>query len=290
MKILGIETSCDETSASIVKDGRDIISLITLSQIDVHKQYGGVFPEMAAREHLKNIIPVTHQCFEKAKIKPGNIDFIAVTIGPGLPPSLLIGVQIAKSLAYVWNKPIYGMSHIKAHIYANWLERNFEDKKVFPALCLVVSGGHTLLVLMKSHREFKALGETRDDAAGEAFDKVARLLGLGYPGGPIISKLAEKGNRKAFDLPRPMIDTEDFDFSFSGLKTAVLRIVKEKECCSKSEKKSLDSKFVKDMAASFEQAVVDTLVIKSLKAAQKFKPKSLMLSGGVAANGILGIH
>jgi N6-L-threonylcarbamoyladenine synthase len=201
------------------------------------------------------------------------IDLITVTIGPGLIPSLLVGTNFAKALAYNWQKPIMGINHIEGHIYANWLNDSAIE---FPVLCLVVSGGHSQLVLMKDHGKYQLLGETRDDAAGEAFDKVAKLLGLGYPGGPIISQRAQEGNPQAFDLPRPMINSKDFDFSFSGLKTAVLYEVKKG--------KRLSPKYINDMAASFQQAVIDVLVKKTIKAAKTFKVSTVILSGGVAAN------
>lgn len=273
MIILGIETSCDDTGIALVKgsqQGCRILSNVVSSQIKIHAPYGGVVPNLAGRAHLKNIQPCLKQALKQAN-QP-KIDLIAVTIGPGLIPSLLVGVNFAKTLAYAWQKPIIGINHIEAHIYANWLETG----PVFPALCLVVSGGHTQLILAKGHGEYKLLGQTRDDAAGEAFDKVAKLLNLGYPGGPIISQRAKKGNPQAIDLPRPMINSKDFDFSFSGLKTAVLYKTREKNKISQS--------FINDMAASFQQAVIDVLVNKTIKAAKKYRVKTVILSGGVAAN------
>ncbi len=270
MIILGIETSCDDTSVAVVKDG-SILSSVVSSQIKVHAPYGGVVPNLAARAHLENIKPVLDEAMKKA----GNpeIDCIAVTKGPGLIPSLLVGVNFAKALAYNWKKPIVGINHLEGHLYANLISNPEID---FPALCLIVSGGHTQLILMKDHGKYQLLGETRDDAAGEAFDKVAKLLGLGYPGGPIISKRAEKGSIDAFDLPRPMINSKDFDFSFSGLKTAVLYQVKKEE--------KLTQEYINNMSASFEKAVVDVLISKTIKAAKNYKAKSIMISGGVAAN------
>ena len=278
MIILGIETSCDDTSIALVEKntkGFKILSNIVSSQIKIHAAYGGVVPNLAAREHLKNIEPCLKQALKEAK-NP-KIDLIAVTAGPGLIPSLLVGVNFTKALAYNWQKPIIGINHIEGHIYANWLD-NLNSNLNFPILALVVSGGHTQLVLIEGHGEYELLGETRDDAVGEAFDKVAKLLGLGYPGGPIISQRAEKGNPKKFNLPRPMINRQDFDFSFSGLKTAVLYEVK------KQNPKKINDKYINDMAASFQQAAIDVLINKTIKAAKKYDVKNIILSGGVAAN------
>jgi len=276
MTILGIETSCDDTSIALVKknaEGFKILSNVVSSQIKIHAAYGGVVPNLAAREHLKNIEPCLKQALKEAK-NP-DIDLIAVTNGPGLIPSLLVGVNFAKALAYSWQKPIIGINHVKGHIYANWLDN---PKIEFPVLALVVSGGHTQLVLMKEHDQYNLLGETRDDAAGEAFDKVAKLLGLGYPGGPIISERAEKGDSQKFNLPRPMIHRQNFDFSFSGLKTAVLYEVK------KQNPEKINDQYINDMAASFQQAAIDVLVYKTIKAAKEYRVKNVILSGGVAAN------
>jgi N6-L-threonylcarbamoyladenine synthase len=282
MIILGIEISCDDTGIALIEGnqrGCRILSNVVSSQVKIHAPYGGIVPNLAARAHLENIKPCLEEALKEAK-KP-KIDLMAVTIGPGLIPSLLVGINFAKALAYSWPKPITGINHIEGHIYANWLPRDSSpsvqnDRKIqFPILCLVVSGGHTQLILMKGHGDYKLLGETRDDAAGEAFDKVAKLLNLGYPGGPIISQKAQKGNPQSFDLPRPMLNSDDFDFSFSGLKTAVLYLVKDK---------TLAPKYINDMAASFQQAVIDVLVNKTIKAAKKYEVKTVMLSGGVAAN------
>lgn len=270
MIILSIETSCDDTGIALIEKnskGLKILSNVVSSQIKIHAPYGGIVPNLAARAHLENIKP----CLEKALKLAGNpkIDLIAVTIEPGLIPSLLVGINFAKALAYAWQKPIVEINHLEGHIYANWL---INPKIDFPAICLVVSGGHTQLILMKGHGKYKLLGETRDDAAGEAFDKVAKLLNLGYPGGPIISQKAQKGDPQSFDLPRPMINSKDFDFSFSGLKTAVLYKVKK------------GKPNVNDMSASFQQAVIDVLISKTIKAAKEYEVKTVMLSGGVAAN------
>ncbi|OGY43346.1 MAG: tRNA (adenosine(37)-N6)-threonylcarbamoyltransferase complex transferase subunit TsaD [Candidatus Buchananbacteria bacterium RIFCSPHIGHO2_02_FULL_38_8] len=280
MIIFGIETSCDETSAAVVKINRNhffVLSNVVSSQIKIHQPYGGVVPELAARNHIKNILPVINQALIEAKIKPNQVDKIAVTVGPGLITSLLIGVQTAKILAYTWQKPIAGINHMVAHIYANWLNNKLIK---FPAIALIVSGGHTELVLIKNKNNFKKVGQTLDDAAGEAFDKVAQLLNVGYPGGPIISRLAERGDINAFNFPRPMIEKDNFNFSFSGLKTAVLYTIKDLP-------KKLSDKQLADLSASFQQAVVETLVAKTIKAAEHFKAKTVILAGGVAANKLL---
>lgn len=303
MLILGIETSCDETAICFleIKEGRfKILSNIVSSQVRIHQKYGGVVPEKAARKHLEIILLIIKQGLsEVAKnskelsklIK--KIDTLAVTIGPGLMTSLLVGTETAKTLAYIWGKPIIGINHLEGHIYANWLMspsnakgRMLKIKDIpFPALCLIVSGGHTELILMKGHNQYQKLGQTHDDAVGEAFDKVAKLLNLGYPGGPIIAKLARKGNSQAFALPRPMINSKDSNFSFSGLKTAVSYLVRD----LLSMHHPLP---VTDLCASFQQAAIDVLVKKTVQAAKKLvlsgrkgsKIKSVLLSGGVAAN------
>ncbi|MFA6322562.1 MAG: tRNA (adenosine(37)-N6)-threonylcarbamoyltransferase complex transferase subunit TsaD [Candidatus Buchananbacteria bacterium] len=279
MIILGIESSCDETAAAVVKiSGRrfDILGHTISSQINIHKKYGGVVPEVAARNHIINIIPVVEQTLHQAKIQPKQINRVAVTYGPGLITSLMVGLETAKTLSFAWQKPIVAINHMRAHIYANWLENK---KIIFPVMCLVVSGGHTELVLIKDNSKFKKVGQTLDDAAGEAFDKVAKLLDVGYPGGPVISRLAKTGNAKAFNLARPMINANNLDFSFSGLKTSVLYAVQKA--------KRTDQKFKADMCASFQQAAIDVLVSKTIKAAQQYKVKTIMLSGGVSANLLL---
>ncbi len=276
MIILGIESSCDETAGAIIKvtgTKFNIMSNIVSSQIDIHQKYGGVVPEVAARNHVENIIPVINQTLNQAKIKPSQIDRLAVTVGPGLITSLMVGIETAKALAYAWNKPIVAVNHLKAHLYANWLNN---QKLVFPAIALIVSGGHTELVLMKNATYFKKIGQTLDDAAGEAFDKTAQLLKIGYPGGPIISKLAATGNPQAFRFPRPMINDHNFNFSFSGLKTSILYTVQKI--------KRLDASTIADLSASFQQAVVDVLTTKTIRAAQVYRAKTILLSGGVAAN------
>jgi N6-L-threonylcarbamoyladenine synthase len=241
------------------------------SSVDLQAKYGGIIPEQAAREQLKSIIPVIKETLRQAQCKSDDLDAIAVTYGPGLIGSLLVGVETAKVLAILWQKPIVPTNHLLAHFYANWINKSFLPS--FPCLGLLVSGGHTDLVLFKDHGKYQYLGGTRDDAAGECFDKCARLLGLPYPGGPALAKLAKKGNPKAFDLPRPMINSDDFDFSFSGLKTAVVNLVNSK---------SLND--IPDLAASIQEAIVDVLVKKTIAAAQKYKIDQIVVAGGVAAN------
>ena len=281
MIILGIETSCDETAAAIVeaKGGRFIIrSNVVSSQIPTHRPYGGVVPELAARDHIKNVIPVISRALAAAKVAPAKLNRIAVTTGPGLITSLLVGSQTAKTLAYLWHKPIVSVNHLRAHLYAAWLG---ERPVRFPALGLIVSGGHTELILLHDSRRFKKIGATIDDAAGEAFDKVAALLGLSYPGGPAIAASAKQGNAAAFTFPRPMMKSPDFNFSFAGLKTAVLYQAKKL--------KKIDRQLSADLCASFQQAVVDVLVSKTVAAARRFKVKTVILSGGVAANNELRV-
>jgi N6-L-threonylcarbamoyladenine synthase len=357
--ILSIETSCDETAAAVIRyddAGLTVLSSVVSSQIELHAKFGGVVPNLAAREHVRNIIPVIKETLEKAGITRDDIDAIAVTKGPGLIPALLIGVSAAKTLALVWQKPLLGIHHIEGHIYANFISsRNFQfpispatagprqgggnfqtnhnsqisnkntksesdttnyklqtTNSIFPLLALVVSGGHTQLVLMKDHFEYEILGETRDDAAGEAFDKAARLLGLSYPGGPAIAKRSSafrdsnnqspsskiqknpnnqtsnseteihkskiENRKSSIILPRPMIDSPDLDFSFSGIKTAVLYLVKENEA------RKNDDDFINEVAHEFQEAVVDVLVRKTEKAIEVYFPKTVIIAGGVSAN------
>jgi len=322
MRILAIETSCDETAAALLetKSGKfNLLSNVVSSQVKIHAKYGGIVPEVAARQQMRDILPIIQEALlvdglnkrrtalddkeirnKKLEIKISNFqlpDYIAVTYGPGLVTSLRVGLETAKTLSYVWQKPLIPVNHLEGHIYASAIS-NFQfpiSKKIpnpksqipnefrmpeweFPVLALVVSGGHTQLVLMKDHLKYKIVGHTLDDAAGEAFDKVAKILDLGYPGGPIISRLGKEGNPKAFDLPRPMINSGGFDFSFSGLKTAVLYLAQKE---SKSKNYELRKK---DICASFQQAVVDVLVIKTIKAAERYKVKTILLGGGVSAN------
>ncbi len=281
MNILAIETSCDETSVAVVRDGGIVLSNVVASQIDLHSRYGGVVPEVAARAHIEKIIPVVEAAREKARMPWSKIDSLAVVEGAGLLPALLVGVTTAKSLSLALKKPLIPVNHIVGHIYANWLGLPAETIK-FPLIALVVSGGHSELLLMKDHLHFTRLGGTLDDAAGEAFDKVANLLKLGYPGGPIVSRRAETGKAEAFNFPRALIDRPGYDFSFSGLKTSVIYQVRDLE-----KKKNLSAKQVNDLCASFQQAAVDVLVSKSLRAIAQYKIKSFVLAGGVAANRLL---
>ncbi|MFH1611154.1 MAG: tRNA (adenosine(37)-N6)-threonylcarbamoyltransferase complex transferase subunit TsaD [Patescibacteria group bacterium] len=285
MRILGIESSCDETAIALVTGRGNQLKVensTVLSQIQTHQQYGGVVPEVAAREHLSAIFPMLER---ELPFNGQGIDVIAVTSGPGLAPALRVGVEVAKTLAWSWGVPLIPICHMEGHIYASWLPCakrlfSFFPQRVpqFPALSLIVSGGHTELVIMNNHGKFERIGETLDDAAGEAFDKVAKMLGLQYPGGPNIAKLAVGGNKTAFNFPRGMIERDDFTFSFSGIKTSVLYTLR------KNEDKLNDPKFRSDVAASFQEAVVDALVQKSMKAIEKYKPRSFILAGGVAAN------
>ena len=272
MKILGIETSCDETAAAVVENGGKILSNLVASSSEMHAKTGGVIPEEAARQQVRSVLPVIETAFKEAGLSEKDIDLVAVTVGPGLIGSLLVGIETARTLSLLWKKSVVAVNHLVAHVYANWLSGK---NPKFPALALVVSGGHTDLVLMKSHGNLEWIGGTRDDAAGEAFDKTARLLGLEYPGGPSISREAKKYLKGArLNLfPRPMINEDNFDWSFSGLKTAVLRTVEKQ--------KSLD---VPRLSAEIQEAIVDVLVEKTLRAVKKFKPQSLLLAGGVAAN------
>jgi N6-L-threonylcarbamoyladenine synthase len=271
--VLGIETSCDETAAAVVKNGREIVSNVIASQAKIHESYGGVFPEIASRQHILHIVPVVDQTLTKAGLSLPEMGAVAVTYGPGLAGSLLVGVNMAKSLAMATGLPLIGVNHLEAHVYANWLDP--EEQIVFPLVCLIASGGHTNLVLMTDHGHYEPLGQTLDDAAGEAFDKVARLLGLGYPGGPEIERAAKNGDPTAFDFPRAWM-RGTHDFSFSGLKTAVLYMVREYD--------SADDLPVADMAASFQAAVVEVLVEKTRLAAEESGARQVLLAGGVAAN------
>ncbi len=271
MIILGIETSCDETAAAIVKDGKFAVSSAVNTSIFEHVKTGGIIPEIAARKQIEYMIPVVEHVLKDASLTPENLDAIAVTYGPGLIGSLLVGVETAKTLSLVWNKPIVPVNHLIGHVYANWIDN--PNPPEFPAVCFVVSGGHTDLVLMKDHGQVNRLGGTRDDAAGEAFDKTARILGLGYPGGPAIAEAA-KDVHPPFNLfPRPMIDSGDLDTSFSGLKTAVDNYIKKNPDFDKNL-----------IAAEIQEAIVDTLVAKSLAAVTLYEPKSFILAGGVSAN------
>ncbi len=293
-RILGIETSCDDTAVAIVRDGEHVEANVIASQTDLHARYGGVLPEQASRAHLRAILPALEEAFAQSGAEWDTIDAIAVTHGPGLAGALLVGVNVAKGLAFARRKPLLGINHLEGHVYANWLrvETAAHDggpgdnrpgsstDAAFPLVGLIVSGGHSDVVLAEDHGRYRRLGRTRDDAAGEAFDKVARMLGLGFPGGPHIEREAVSGDPKRFAFPRAWLEEASFDFSFSGLKTAVLNQVRKLEASGQPLP-------VADLAASFQAAVVDVLATKAVDAARTFGAKTLALGGGVAANRIL---
>lgn len=280
MLILGIETSCDETSAAIVKDGREIVSSIILSQDALHRQFGGVVPEIACRAHLESIIGIVNNALSDAKVQLAEIDAIAVVNTPGLIGALLIGVTAAKTLCMALDVPLLAINHLHAHIYANNLEH---ENIPYPTISLVVSGGHTTLFLSESETKHTPLGWTIDDAAGEAFDKVSKILGLGYPGGPVIDKLARCGNRRAVTFPRAYLEKDSLDFSFSGLKTAVLYYYRGQDVRISRPKTPSDQE-IADIAASFQEAVVDVLIDKTVLASRMYNVSGIALGGGVAAN------
>ena len=275
MKILGIETSCDETAAAVVEDGVRILSNQIASQVEIHARYGGIVPEVASRQHILSIIPIVKQAMAEARVNWSDLDGVAVTIGPGLAGSLLVGVNVAKAIALARGLPITGVNHLEGHIYANWLiNRDTELAPLFPLVCLIVSGGHSDLALMREHGDYVVVGRTRDDAAGEAFDKAARILGLGYPGGPAIEQAAKSGTA-SLQLPRAWLKGTS-DFSFSGVKTALLRLVEGGRISSPA-----------DAAASFQEAVIDVLVTKTVVVAKEHRVKQILLAGGVASNELL---
>ena len=278
MLILGIETSCDETAAAVVESGTRVLSNVIASQVEIHSRYGGIVPEVASRQHLLSAIPVLEKALQEAGMSSGDLSAIAVTNGPGLAGSLLVGVNLAKALALAWDLPLIGVNHIEAHIYANWLG---PETPAFPLIALIVSGGHTDLVLMKDHGAISRLGSTRDDAAGEAFDKVARALGLGYPGGPAIEQ-ASRGGSPRHRLPRAWLKGSD-DFSFSGLKTAVVRLADGLGVPGGPGTEAVAA----EIAASFQQSVVDVLAAKTCAAAAREGVGLILLAGGVAANALL---
>jgi N6-L-threonylcarbamoyladenine synthase len=282
MLTLGIESSCDETAAAVVEDGTRVLSNVIASQIATHRRYGGVVPELASREHLEKIEGIVEEALDRANVKPADVDGVAVTQGPGLVGSLLVGINYAKSFAFALKKPIVGINHIEGHVYSVAFEY---PPPVYPALALVVSGGHTNLFLMPEAERYKLIGRTRDDAAGEAFDKVAKLLGLGYPGGPVIDRLARRGNKRAIIFPLAQINDERhrLDFSFSGLKTAVLRYVREHQIEPVVDASDPPPPIL-DLCASFQNAVVRALVRSLRKAAEEYRPRTLILAGGVACN------
>ena len=271
--ILGIESSCDETAAAVVKNGRIVLSDVIASQIDIHRKFGGVVPEIASRKHIEKVMPVIDEALSRAGVELADIDAIAVTYGPGLVGALLVGLSAAKALTFALDKPLIGVNHLEGHVFANFIA---DDELEPPFLALVVSGGHTALMRVADYNSFELLGQTKDDAAGEAFDKIARFMGLQYPGGPEIEKLARGGNPAAVDFPRALID-QGYDFSFSGLKSAVINYLhKEKQA---GREISRD-----DVAASFQEAIVDVLVKKSIQALEATGLKKIVLAGGVSAN------
>ena len=275
MNVLGIETSCDETALAVVADGKRILSSVVSSQVELHARYGGIVPELASREHVQAIVPVLDEALREASLGLDGIDAIAVTHGPGLAGALLVGLNFAKALAFALSRPLIPVNHLEGHIYAAWLEHRREPE--FPALALIASGGHSDIVLMKGHGQYRRLGETVDDAAGESFDKVARLLGLGFPGGPAIESLASEAAAPAGRLPRARLE-RPYDFSFSGLKTKVQRIMRGEEGAAPPPAA---------LAAAFQESVVDSLVTKAVQAATDHAAREIILAGGVAANSTL---
>ena len=283
MLVLGIETSCDETAAAIVRDGHEIVSSVIASQVETHKRFGGVVPELASREHLDKIVPIVEEAFSRGMVQAREIDGIAVTVGPGLVGSLLVGVSYAKAMAFALTKPLVGVNHIEGHVYSV----AFDNPPVeYPALALIVSGGHSNLFFVPAPGKYKVIARTRDDAAGEAFDKVAKMLGLGYPGGPVIEQLAREGNPKAVKFSLPRMGDGSPDFSFSGLKTAVTKHVRETGLQPLRNGEE-PSQAIKDLAASFQSVVVRSLVGTTERVAADYRPKTLIVAGGVACNGAL---
>ena len=289
MKILGIDTSCDETAAAVVANGREVLSNVVASQIEVHQEYGGIVPELASRKHIEAINYIVSRALAEADVTFKDLEAIAVTNRPGLIGALLVGVTAAKSLAYCHDLPLLGINHIEGHIYANFM---VHDALTFPHICLTVSGGHTLLVEVHEGWKYKVLGSTQDDAAGEVYDKVAKYLGLGFPGGKVIDELAQKGNPSAIKFPRPMRNSPDYQFSFSGIKTSVRYFVEKARRAGvlvengqeTAKEANPDTITVEDIAASFQAAVVDVLVYKSIRAAKSTSARVITLTGGVAAN------
>ena len=287
MKLLGIETSCDETAIAVVEDGRHILSNVVASQVDIHARFDGIVPEVASRQHLLTIVPVVRQALEEADVELAHLDGVAVTHGPGLAGSLLIGVNAAKGLALSEDLPLLGVNHLEGHVYAAWLDgADPELDPGFPLICLIASGGHTDLILMEGHGRFTLVGRTRDDAAGEAFDKAARVMDLGFPGGPAIQNAAAPSRDDEPRFPRPNVK-DSLDFSFSGLKTAVLRRAEERGWYPPDEDVEIDEVRLSKMAAAFQEAMVDTLLTRTIEAAERYRVKGLLLGGGVAANTLL---
>jgi N6-L-threonylcarbamoyladenine synthase len=294
--ILALETSCDETAAAIIRDGRLILANVVASQMHLHEGYGGVVPELASRAHITSLAPVLSEALAPLPNRWADVDAIACTYGPGLPGALLAGVNAAKGLAWAQHKPLVAVNHLEAHIYANWLHPQvvpstsdvveMEPPPAFPLVCLIVSGGHTALVLLRDHGDYQLLGQTRDDAAGEAFDKAARIMGLGYPGGPQIQKIAAGVDVGGVKVPRAWLG-DSYDFSFSGVKTHVLHEVQRAKQGSEVNLAQSDPDFVRKLAAAFQESVVDVLVTKTVEAARRFDAQMIVLAGGVAANSCL---
>jgi N6-L-threonylcarbamoyladenine synthase len=274
VKVLGIETSCDETAVAVVEDGRTVLSNLVSSQTDLHARFGGVVPELASRQHVLTLNPMIEQALDQAGARFADLDGVAVTVGPGLVGSLLVGIAAAKAVALGRKLPLVGVNHLEGHVYANFLEHGEPDP---PYVVLLVSGGHTMIAHMPEVHVFEVMGQTVDDAAGEAFDKVARFLGLGYPGGPVVDRLAAEGDPEAVDFPRAMLRSGDYDFSLSGLKTAVIRHVRAERAEGREPR-------VEDLAASFQEAVIDVQVAKTVAAAQEKGVSKVLLGGGVVAN------
>lgn len=287
MRVLGIETSCDDTAAAVIEDGTNILSNVVASQEELHARHGGIVPEVASRQHMRTILPVVEQALDNAGTDLGRLDAVAVTYGPGLAGSLLIGVNAAKGLALAGALPLLGVNHLEGHIYAAWLDgADPEREPGFPIVALITSGGHTDLVLMDGHGRYTLVGRTRDDAAGEAFDKAARVLGLGFPGGPEIQRAASGSKGSEPRLPRPRVK-DSLDFSFSGLKTALVRRAEERGIYPPQESSVLDPEQVSEVAGAFQEAMVDSMVSRTLEAVERFKARGVLLGGGVAANALL---
>lgn len=295
--ILAIETSCDETAAAVIRNGRQIVSNVVASQMHLHERYGGVVPELASREHITNLVPVLREALAPLSGGWDDVDAIACTYGPGLPGALLAGVNAAKGLAWARSKPLVAVNHLEAHIYANWLIPRDQSSAIagqgdeltppeFPLVCLIVSGGHTALVLLRGHGQYELLGQTRDDAAGEAFDKAARLMGLGYPGGPRMEQLARGVDAGDVVVPRAWLG-ESFDFSFSGVKTHVLHATQRAQAGSAASIAEIDPEYTRRLAAAFQESIVDVLATKTVAAAERFGARVILLAGGVAANRLL---
>lgn len=284
VNILGIETSCDETAAAVVADGREVRSSVVASQTKLHEKYGGVVPEIASRAHIENILPVVTEALERAGVGKDEIDAVAVANQPGLTIALVVGVTAAKTLSFMWHKPLIAINHLHAHLQSAMLN---EENLELPAVALIVSGGHTCLYEATSPLELRLLGTTIDDAAGEAFDKVATILKLPYPGGPIIERLGKQGNPKAIDFPRSMMGRGSLDFSFSGLKTAVLYHCRGQDMQGQNMVDAMTAQQIADIAASFQAAVIDVLVKKTKRAAEQIDARTILMGGGVAANGTL---